>query len=288
MTTEPKKQPPQNAIYPQSSPRDLASDHPLFWLPAWTLLQREVVRFLRQRSRVIGALASPIIFWLVIGSGVGMSIKMTGIPEGYSFLAYFFPGTLLLIVLFTSIFATISIMADRSEGFLQAVLAAPVARGAIVMGKVMGGTVLAVLQACLFLALAPLIGLTFPWSSLPGILAVLFLLGLGLTALGYVIAWPSESVAGYHAIMNVLLFPLWLLSGALFPYAGAFSWVQTVMLVNPLYYGLTALRHLMFADSVLLEGAPSLNFCVGVLAVFCAAMIAAGIGVTSKFHGRQP
>ncbi len=286
MTTEPKDQATPQAIIPPHG--DALSDRPLFWLPAWSLLQREVVRFLRQPTRVIGALASPIIFWVVIGSGVGMSIKLQGMPEGYSFLAYFFPGTLVLIVLFTSIFATISIMADRSEGFLQAVLAAPVARGAIVLGKVMGGTVLALLQACLFLALAPMIGLTFPWSALPGILAVLFLLGLGLTALGYVIAWPSESVAGYQAIMNVMLMPLWMLSGALFPYSGAFSWVQTVMLFNPLYYGLTALHYFMFEDSILLTDAPSLNFCVGVLTIFCAAMIAAGIGVTNKFHGRQP
>jgi len=148
--------------------------------------------------------------------------------------------------------------------------------------------VLAMLQACLFLALAPLIGLTFPWSALPGILVVLFLLGMGLTALGYVIAWPSESVAGYQAIMNVMLMPLWMLSGALFPYSGAFSWVQSVMLVNPLYYGLTALHYFMFEDSVLLADAQSLNFGVGVLVIFCAAMIAAGIGVTNKFHGRQP
>jgi len=287
MTTQPAETPSGAHIIPH--PHDGMSDRPLFWLPAWTLLQREIVRFLRQRSRVIGAFATPIIFWLVVGSGVGTSIRLEGMPEGFSFLAYFFPGTLLLIVLFTSIFATISIMSDRSEGFLQAVLAAPVSRSSIVLGKVVGGTLLALLQGLLFLALAPAIGLTFSWSALPGIIAVLFLLGLGMTGLGYVIAWPSESIAGYHAIMNVVLFPLWLLSGALFPYAGAFSWVQWIMLCNPLYYGLSALRHLMFAsDPALLAGAPPLYLCVAILCLFSAVMIAGGIFITSKFHGHQP
>ena len=123
-------------------------------LPAtYSLWRRDVVRFLRQPSRVIGALASPVLFWFVIGSGLGSSF------EG-GFLQYFFPGSLALIVLFTAIFSTISIIEDRQEGFLQGVLASPAPRVAIVLGKALGSTTLATINGVLFLMLLPLAGLS--------------------------------------------------------------------------------------------------------------------------------
>jgi ABC-2 type transport system permease protein len=109
-----------------------------FLLAMTSLWRREMVRFLRQRSRVVGALGSPLIFWLLIGSGVGSSFRLSGSDMGY--MEYFFPGTVVLILLFTSIFSTISIIEDRKEGFLQAVLVAPVPRSAFVLGKLLGGT----------------------------------------------------------------------------------------------------------------------------------------------------
>ena len=131
-------------------------------LPAASLWRREVVRFVRQRSRVIGALGTPVVFWLLIGSGLRDSFRLTAAgdakPPEMDYLEYFFPGTLVLIVLFTAIFSTISMIEDRQEGFLQAVIAAPVRRSAIVLGKVMGSTTLAVVQALIFLMLAPLSG----------------------------------------------------------------------------------------------------------------------------------
>src|SRR5688572_2748041 len=129
-------------------------------LPALSLCRRELVRFLRQRHRIIGALATPIVFWLLIGAGMGRSFRGAGVGEtGGTYLHFFFPGTVLMILLFTAIFSTISIIEDRREGFLQSVLVAPVSRMSIVLGKVLGGTILAFGQAALFLALAPLIGI---------------------------------------------------------------------------------------------------------------------------------
>jgi len=127
-----------------------------FFLSASVLCRREIVRFLRQRSRIIGALGSPLIFWLLLGSGVGTSFAAG--PGGSNYLEYYFPGTVVLILLFTAIFATISIIEDRKEGFLQAVLVAPIPRSAFVFGKMLGATSLAVIQGVLFLLLAPLIG----------------------------------------------------------------------------------------------------------------------------------
>src|SRR5215211_7328963 len=127
-------------------------------LPSLSLAKRELVRFLRQRHRVVGALATPIVFWLLIGGGMGRSFRAEGTPGGGNYLLYFFPGTVLMILLFTAIFSTISIIEDRREGFLQSVLVAPVPRLAIVLGKVLGGAALAFAQALLFLLFAPLVG----------------------------------------------------------------------------------------------------------------------------------
>src|ERR1041384_8208853 len=128
-----------------------------FCLASFTLWQREIVRFFRQRSRVIGALGPPILFWFLIGSGLGNSFHMglSTPAEGINYLQYFFPGTVSLIILFTAIFSTISVIEDRHEGFLQSVLVAPLSRLSLVLGKILGGTTLAFVQALLFLCLAP-------------------------------------------------------------------------------------------------------------------------------------
>src|ERR1039457_3571027 len=135
-----------------------------FLLASGTLWQREIVRFSRQRSRVIGALAPPVLFWFLIGSGLGDSFKTTRalVTTDVNYLQYFFPGTITLIVLFTAIFSTISVIEDRHEGFLQSVLGAPLSRLTLVLGKILGGTTLAFGQAVLFLLLAPTAGIHLP------------------------------------------------------------------------------------------------------------------------------
>src|SRR3954453_6275268 len=144
--------------------------------PALSLAQRELVRFLRQRHRIIGALATPIVFWLLIGGGMSHSFKSDAATNGGGCMEYFFPGTILMILLFTAIFSTISIIEDRREGFLQSVLVAPVSRMSIVLGKTLGGTVLATLQGLLFLLLAPLIGIKLTIGSALLALAIMLLL----------------------------------------------------------------------------------------------------------------
>src|SRR6185503_19614494 len=151
------------------------------------LWRREMVRFIRQRSRIIGAFASPLIFWLLLGFGVGNSFSPGSQTRAMGYQEYFFPGTVLMILLFTSIFSTISIIEDRKEGFLQAVLVAPVPRSAFVFGKLLGGTTLAVLQGVLFMLLTPLVGISVA-EVLPTLLLVV-LVAFSLPALGYIIAW---------------------------------------------------------------------------------------------------
>ena len=200
----------------------------------WTLAERELTRFFRQRNRVFGALGQPIIFWLLFSEG----LKARQLDY-----AHFFPGTLVMILLFTAIFATISIIEDRREGFLQGVLVAPAPRWAMVAGKVLGGAAIAMIQGLLFLALG---WCTLGLASSPAeiILAVILMavLAVALTALGFLIAWRMDSTAGFHAIMSVFLFPMWLLSGAFFPGGGqgALAWI---IRLNPLTYGVAGLRH---------------------------------------------
>ncbi|RPJ73506.1 MAG: multidrug ABC transporter permease, partial [Acidobacteria bacterium] len=154
-------------------------------LATYSLWLREVVRFYRQRSRIIGALGSPLVFWLLIGSGLGRSFQGgPGVPVEGGYLEFFYPGTLALILLFTAIFSTISIIEDRQEGFLQGVLVAPVPRAAIVLGKVLGATTLAVAQGLVFLLLAPLAGVPLDARSVPALVGVMIMVAFGLSGLG--------------------------------------------------------------------------------------------------------
>jgi ABC-2 type transport system permease protein len=220
-------------------------------LPALTLWWREVVRFYRQRARVVGVIASPVVFWLVIGSGFGTSFRSgaTSSAAGQQYLDYFYPGALIMIVLFTSIFTMMSVIEDRKEGFLLSVLVAPVSRSAIVLGKVLGGTTLATIQGLIFLVFAPFVGVHIDVGGFLLVTVTVFLVSFALTALGFAIAWPMDSTQAFHAIINLFLIPLWLLSGALFPLSGASGWLRVIMRINPLTYGVEALRDLLYPTS---------------------------------------
>lgn len=252
-----------------------------FALPTLTLWQRELVRFFRQPSRVAGALGSPILFWLLIGTGLSSSFQLPGGPREVDFLRYFFPGTAALILLFAAIFSTISVIEDRNEGFLQGVLVAPVPRAALVAGKVLGGATLAWLQGAAFLALAPLAGIPLTWTGAAAAAGVMALLAVALTALGFAFAWTVESTQGFHAVMNLLLVPLWLLSGAFFPATGGPLWLQWVMRVNPLTYGVAALRATI-EPAGLPAGLPSPAICAMIVAATAVAAFAADVAVVRR------
>ncbi|HUO24641.1 MAG TPA: ABC transporter permease [Candidatus Aquilonibacter sp.] len=227
-------------------PRAAAPASAGLMLPAFTLWWREIVRFYRQTSRVVGVLASPLVFWLVIGSGFGTSFRSGGGPNQQHYLDYFYPGALIMIVLFTSIFTMMSVIEDRKEGFLLSVLVAPVPRSAIVLGKVLGGTTLSAIQGMIFLVFAPFAGIKIEPLQVLLVAVVVFLISFALTALGFAIAWPMDSTQAFHGIVNLFLIPLWLLSGALFPLSGASGWIRALMYINPLTYGVEALRLLLY------------------------------------------
>jgi ABC-2 type transport system permease protein len=238
-------------------------------LPAFTLWWREIVRFYRQKSRVVGVLASPLVFWIVLGSGFGNSLR-SGTGQGQqNYLDYSYPGALILIVLFTSIFTMMSVIEDRKEGFLLSVLVAPVPRSAIVLGKVLGGTTLAAAQGLVFLVFAPFAGVHLQPMQVLLVALVVFLVSFALTALGFAIAWPMDSTQAFHGIINLFLIPMWLLSGALFRLTGASKWIRVIMRLNPLTYGVEALRSLMYPGA---EASSPLSSAMATLVLFSLVM----------------
>jgi len=245
-------------------------------LPVVALWRREMVRFVRQRSRVTGALAQPIVFWLLLGGGLNASFRPAGAPAGTNYLEYFYPGILILSLLFTAIFSTISTVEDRREGFLQGVLVAPVPRWAIVLGQALGGTSLAVTQGALLLVVAPLLGIPLSIAAVVSSVLAMSIIALALTGLGLIIAWRMESTQGFHAIMNLILIPIWLLSGAFFPAAGAPVVLSWLMRLNPLTYGMAALRHCLYLNRPGAVGAiPALGPSLLISIAFCAVTLTA-------------
>ena len=260
-----------------------SSSAPGFFLPLASLCQREIVRFLRQRSRLVGALGTPLVFWFLLGSGFGSSFRPASGALEAGYLEYFFPGTVLMIVLFTSIFSNISVIEERREGFLLSVLVAPASRLSLVLGKILGVTTLAVLQGGLLLLLSPLLGIRIGWTQWPSLLAVVALIAVELAALGFAFAWKLDSIQGFHALMNLLLVPMWLLSGALFPMSGASSWVRVIMLINPMTYAMSALRQVLYLGAVNpIPDVCSLTTAVSLTILFGLAMTAVSVLLVSR------
>ena len=236
---------------------------------------REIIRFVRQRSRLVGAFAQPLVFWVLLGAGFSASFRPTGTPEDVGSMAYFYPGIIGMVLLFTAIFSTIAVVEDRKSGFLQGVLVSPISRGGVVLGQALGGTTLAVLQGVLFLALAPLVGIPLSLGSIVATVLVITAIAFALTSLGLVIAWRMESTQGFHAVMNLLLMPMWLLSGAFFPAAGAPRWLAAVMAINPMTYGMSALRRALGSAGA--SALPAMGPSLAILVVFGAATLASAV-----------
>jgi len=243
------------------------------------LWRRDLLRFLRQPSRLVGALGQPVIFWGVLGSGMASTFHLPGSPVGY--MEYFYPGVILMVVVFASIFSTVSVIEDRHQGFLLPVLVAPGSRAALVLGKSLGAASVALIQAALFLALAPWAGFPLAGIDWPMLIGSLALTAFGLTALGFAIAWWLDNLQAYHAIQMTLLVPLWIVSGAMFPQRSpAFA---AVMRWNPLSYSVGLARIALYRGGLpegvaaLVPAGPAVSFVV--LAAFALVSVVAAVAI---------
>src|SRR6202020_772702 len=180
----------------------------------------------------MGVVASPLAFW-------------RGLGYGSNDLGRFYAGALVLTVMFSAIFSTISIIEDRREGFLLSMLVSPAPRTSMVLGKILGAATLAWIQGLIFLAFAPLAGVSIGVTDLLALIGAVFLVSFTLTGLGFVIAWRMNSTQGFHAIMNLLLVPMWMVSGSLFPMATAQGVIRAIMWANPLTYSISLLNGLL-------------------------------------------
>ncbi len=225
--------------------------------PTLRLWRRELLRFTHQRGWIAANLATPLMLWAMLGFGLDKTFLAGGVDAALAddgaglsaasqsgYLQYFFPGAVLLMVVSTAIFSNFSLIEDRRDGFLQSVLVAPISRLAIVMGKVLGGATLVVIQGLVFFILWPTI------APCPGVLAmimsvvVLAIIGVALTAMGFCFAWRMDSVGALHGVM-MLFMPMWMLSGAIFPVATAPLLMKLMMYINPLTYHYSMLSWVM-------------------------------------------
>lgn len=216
-------------------------------VPAFlALTRREVVRFFRQPSRIIASIGTPALLWLFMAGGFADSFAPpapgAGGADHANYAAYLLPGMATAVVLFSSIFTAMSLIEDRREGFLQSALVSPAPAWAIVGAKAAGGSIIATAQSVIVIAAAPAVGLHPGVVGFVMALAALALTSVALTSLGLAAAWWVNSSEGFHGVMNLVLMPMWLLSGAFFPAAGASKWLAVVMLVNPLSWATDAVR----------------------------------------------
>lgn len=221
----------------------------------YTIWLRDLLRFVREPARIFGSLGGPLLYLFVLGGGLASSMGGLGgagaeSAFGFDFRKFVFPGVLAMTVLFTAMFSAISIVWDREFGFLKEVLVAPVSRTAVALGKIAGGSTVAMIQAGVILFLAPLIGIRLSLGQIVTLLGLMLVLAAVLSALGVMIAARQYSTEGFQFLMQFLILPMFFLSGALFPLNDLPLWMEILSNVDPLTYGVDALRQVALEGSV--------------------------------------
>jgi ABC-2 type transport system permease protein len=247
---------------------------------------REVVRFKSERARLVSAFAQPLVYLAVMGTGLGATFRVAAAPRGFSYVAFMYPGILGMTVLFTSLFSAISVIWDREFGFLREILVAPISRASIVLGKVLGGATVATLQGMVLLLLAPIVGVNLGATQIAALILVMFLAAAALTSLGLAIASRMSSMEGFQVVLNFLVIPMWLLSGAFFPLRGLPAWMAILTRVDPLTYAVDALRGLVYARSPLAGAFVAHGFSLNLAVVAGFLLVMLGLALVT-FRSRE-
>ncbi len=207
--------------------------------------QRELIRFRRDRMRIVVSLLQPLLFLFVLGTG--LSSMMPASPDGVGLRTFLFPGVLSMAVMFTALFSAASVVWDREFGFLREMLVAPVRRGAIVLGKCLGGATVATFQGVVMLAFAGAVGVPYSPTLLLTLVVEMALLAFALTALGVMVAARIRSIQSFMALNQMIVMPMFFLSGALFPLSNLPSWLTVLTRLNPLTYAVDPMRRAVFS-----------------------------------------
>ncbi|MGE5576084.1 MAG: ABC transporter permease [Syntrophothermus sp.] len=235
---------------------------------------RELIKFWREKLRIVTSLIQPAVWLFIMGKGLGSSF---GGPGGVDYVKFMFPGVVGMTVLFSSLFSSISIVWDREFGFLKEILVAPVSRTAIVIGKALSGSTTAMLQGFLVLLFAPLIGMTLSLPVILGALGLMFLISFALASTGILIAARMESMQSFQLIMNFFVMPMFFLSGAIFPLRGLPAWMGALARINPLAYGIDAMKSVIIGLHEFALGTD-----IAVIAATAAVMITGAVALFNR------
>jgi ABC-2 type transport system permease protein len=223
----------------------------------YVIWYRDLLRFWRDRARLVASLAQPLLYLLIFGTGLSSALSGAsgtfggpGSTGGLTYVQFIFPGIIGMAVLFSAIFGAMSIVWDREFGFLKEVLVAPIDRSAVAIGKALGGATQAMIQGLVLLVLAPLIGIDLSLTMILALVPLTFVLAFALSALGVAIASRMKSMQGFQMIMTFLMMPMFFLSGALFPLQGLPSWMNVLTRLDPAAYGMDPLRRVVLGSSL--------------------------------------
>jgi len=247
-------------------------------LGVYTIWYRDLLRFWRDKMRMLGSIIFPLLFLFVFGSG--LSSRMGGLGPGIDFTQFMFPGVIGMTVLMTSFMAGISVVWDREFGFLKEVLVAPINRASVAIGKTLGAATVALIQGMVILIFAPVIGVSLSAWTILKLLPLMFLLAAALGSFGVLLATRIKSMEAFQVVTQMLMFPMVFLSGVFFPLQGLPMWMNVLVKINPATYGIDPIRQVMLATpaqssfTITLFGYQlSLWHEIGILAIFGAAML---------------
>ena len=218
---------------------------------------RDVLRYWRDRTRLVASLAQPLLFLIVFGTGLSSALSgaggglggAAGAAAGLTYTQFIFPGIIGMSVLFSAIFASMSIVWDREFGFLKEVLVAPIDRSTVAIGKSLGGATQAMVQGLILLILAPVIGVKLTLGSVLALIPLVFVLAFALSSMGVAIASRMKSMQGFQVVVNFLMMPMFFLSGALFPLSGLPTWMTVLTRLDPAAYGMDPLRRVVLGGA---------------------------------------
>ncbi len=253
---------------------------------AYTVWYRDVLRFFSDRTRIVASLGQPLLFLFIFGGGMAGAMASLGGGE-VDYRRFMFPGIIGMSVLFTAVFSAVSVVWDREFGFLREVLVAPVSRAAVAIGKVAGGSTVAMFQGGIILLLAPFIGVDLTVGQVLSLLGLMLLLAAVMTAFGLLLAARQRTMEGFQMVMQFLLMPMLFVSGAFFPLNGVPVWLRWLADVNPVTYGVDALRQTVLSATVSESALAALSLRtvganVACLAAFFLAFLVPAIALFSR------
>ena len=241
----------------------------LYFNAIYTIWLREMTRFFRAKSRVIGSLAMPLFFLVILGSGFNASVRFSDMPSEIDYIDFLAPGIIGMALLFDSISSGLTVLMDKQFGFLKEIMVAPVDRFSIVIGKTAGGVTTALIQGILILLISFVIGVKIPgFVGFLSAIVFMILIAVSFVCLGLIFASKMEDMHGFQLITRLFAFPVFLLSGAFFPSENLPVWLQYLTYMNPLTYGVDGLRHCLIGITQF-----SVTLDLLVLVCFCTLMI---------------